>query len=256
MNPMDFFANAIPRPPLPGEVWNFTADEAHCFSMEVSRLSGFFDEEASAPSHWRGVITQAMQSHRVATNSTAELFAYAEAFVAAARVHAWSLRPEDPEVWKQILSDPLMRSEAGVSEEEAQKRFEDAAEGIVRLPCEHTASEHQKIMLEWYTRNMEATKFRRVTLYRVWELPGAETLFGKQFIARHDMDREIDEQIDVLNQNAAKYMDPETDKQLVTDCGMTPDESDAVLEVMRKNRTRDAREQLLKLYEQNFRILD
>lgn len=255
MNPKEIFQSGGLRDALPGENWDMTREEAHCFDMELSRLQLQLDPEAPAVSHWIALLQQAFSSGKGITNSTPELFAYVQGAYPAAVAHLGALRPQDPEMWSRALADPLLLAESGMTEEQAETALEDAEAGVVRLPCGHTATEHLQLIDGWYERNLEATRFRRSTLYHVWNLPPEEKLYGRQFISRYDMDREIREEIDRLNRSAAELMDPETRSQLIMDLGKSPDEADALLEDMKQSRTRKARADLEQLYEQRFRIL-
>ena len=233
--------------------------EAHCFDAELGRLQLHTDADSPAVSHWIVLIKQALDSERGKTNSTEELFAYVQGMYPAALVHLLSLRAEDPEVWERVLRDPLMRLEMGISEEEAQRRLEDASDGMVRLPCGHTIMEHQQLIDGWYVRNIEDTKFRRATLYRTWDLPPKERTHGKQFIARYDMDPDRDpwigEEIARRNSYAEKNIDPETRSHLEV-LGRTPDEIDEVFASMRRAREQEVRTMRIEWHERNFRILE
>ena len=181
-----------------------TSQEAHCFDMELARLQMHLDHDAPAPSHWIALIAQSLESGKGITNSTPELFGYVQGMYPAAITHLASLRPQDPDMWERALSDPLLLLESGMTEEAAAAAHQDALDGIVRLPCGHTATEHMKLMDQWYERNLEATRFRRSTLYHVWNLPAEEKLYGKQFISWYDLEREIEEEVDRRNRDARR----------------------------------------------------
>lgn len=256
MKPVESLEDGLLRPPLPGEVWDMTSDEAHCFDAEIRRLQVHVDVEAPSVSHWIALIGEAFKSGRGKITSNAELFAYVQGAYPPALVHPLALRPESADIWQRVVSDPFLQVEMEVTEEEAEARLADAEADVFRLPlCDHLAMEHAGLIDGWYERNVEDTKSRRATLYRVWRLPPEDVLYGKQFIARHDMDREIQEQVDARNRGAEEHMDPETRDSFVLDCEMTPDEADAVLAGMRETRTRDTRKQLVERYEQRYRIL-
>lgn len=256
MNPADVLKDSMIRPPLPGENWDMTEKEAHCFDWELRRLHP--DVETPAVSHWIAFIRKALESGKSKTNSTPDLFSYVHGMYPPALAHLVALQPQDPRVWREVLESEYLREEHGITPEEAEARLEDAEAKVFRIPsCGHLAMEHAALIDAWYVRNIADTEHRRATLYRVWRLPAEEVLYGKQFIARYDMDREIQERIDASNRFAETHedMDPETRSQLVMDLGKTPDEADEILAEMKETRSRDMRAQLLEQYEQSYRII-
>ena len=250
MDPFEMMQSMQPRPPVPGEIWNFTEEERHCFAMELERLAGFLNEDAVAASHWIAAIRNHFEGG-TKTTTTQELFDFAEAHVAAARRHLVSLMPENPETLRAIRNSEQVLDEW---RPQFDRRIADAEEGVVRLPCDHTADEHHRTILAWYTRNIEQALLP--TLIRVWRLPPEETITGKPFLARYDMERIIDEQAKQASESFGALADAETRDQLIMDMGMAPDDAEAMLARMRENREREHREQLVMLYEKNYRILD
>lgn len=272
MNPREFFEEGKIRPPLPGENWNMTKEEAHCFDFELRRLQMHTDVETPAVSHWIGLVKQALKSGKAKTNSTAELFAYVQGSYPAALVYLTALQPENPEDLRAMLESEYLREEHGITLEEAEARFANAEADVFRLPlCDHLAMEHAALIVGWYVRNLEDTRYRQATLYSVWQLPAKEVLYGKQFFAQYDLDREVKKMepeiqafIDEANRQIAERMDPETKRQLVEiymrDDGLSADKAeekaDAFLEGMRGARSRNMRNEFIAKYAERFRILE
>lgn len=262
MNPKEFFEEGMIRPALPGENWDMTKEEAHCFDSELGRLQLHTDIETPAVSHWIGLVKQAFESGGGTTNSTPELFAYIQGAYPPALVHMTAVRPEDPKVWRELLESEYLREENNMTLEEAEARFADAEAEVFRLPCNHLAMEHAALIDAWYVRNIESTKYRRSTLYHMWGLPPQEILFGKQFVSWHDLVSEIEVEVDARNRSARNdqaFVESLVDMLMQDDETLKRQEAkvlaQARLDGLDISRARDTRRQLVGKANQMFRIL-
>ena len=237
---------------LPGMIWRFTPLEVHVFGMALQRLTGYGDETFHTAQNFSDMV---LAGPEPSGTTTSELYAFIEGFLPGARAHLWALLPEDPVVWKRVVSDPLLRIEMGVTEKEAEKRLRDAEGKIVRiLQCDHTTMEHDITMLEWFDRNVVSARLWMTTLHRLWDMSPEERTPGKQFIARSDMELQIAEDLKRLAQQLAPGDQKDIDFLILQ--GQAPDEVERTVARRHAATLRDAGTNLRGNYADNFRILD
>lgn len=261
------------RPPVPGEVWRFDYLEVHCFFTALEAMRAFADEDDPYFTKWIATFKPIEDEYRlkevrgddpIGVNVTPldEDVSLFTMLTASQRWHLYAL-PENALVCaSHDVGCSMDKSECSPKEED----FE--------LPCGHLPIEHDTVLRGWADRELtEARKYAN-TRRALQELPPEERIFGKQKIARSDLERLVDEKIEserqrVLQSDGRFFSPPGTggfdDQQLLEEL-IDPDvmgehvytEEQARDKISRMNESilRDKREQLIEYYESNMDVIE
>lgn len=220
-------ADMMPRPPLPGEVWKFSPIEVHCFYMELERIRAFLDEDNEHLSLWHATFEPIFKENAIGRTTTGITVtptsgdrAFFTALTAGARAHLWAL----------------------------PKGFE--------LPvCGHFSEEHQNTLKEWFEREIVQAKKFSATIRILESMTLEDKAFGKQILARSDVERLIEEDMERSFKNL-QSTDSQLIKELIDICGHTPESAREFADKMHRNAVEETRSQLEELYSKNYRIIE